>query len=226
MNFENKAEIGNGIYTMPDLAIILDIDYHKVRRLLNEYWDKRFAKDFSNKYSWEVGNSRAVSFHTLVEFYIFYQLKESGVSTQRILQAHQELALIFQTPFPFAKEEILSCINCFGRKIVFEIKKDEIIDLDSTKQLNLKFIKEFMHKLDFDKNNLAQRLYPLGKNSSIIVDPKHQFGQPTISGTNLLPETIYNLYRRNETKKFIAMSYDISIKQVNDAIEYCKKIAA
>jgi uncharacterized protein (DUF433 family) len=83
-----------------------------------------------------------------------------------------------------------------------------------------------MHRLDFDKNNLAQRLYPLGKNTSIIVDPRHQFGQPTISGTNLFPETIYNLYKNKESKKFIALSYDISVKQVNDAIEYCKKLAA
>lgn len=226
MKFENQAEIGNGIYTLPDLASILNLDYQKVQRLLNEYWDKRLANNFSEKYSWTIGKSKAVSFHTLVEFYIFYQLKEAGVSTQRILKAHKELSEIFKTPFPFAKSEILNGMSCFGKKIVFEISKDEIIDLDSTKQLNLKFIKKFMHKLDFDRNNLAQRLYPLGKKNSVVVDPKHQFGQPTIFGTNLFPETINNLYKNKETKKFIAYSYDISIKQVSDAIEYCKKSAA
>ena len=225
MKFENKAEIGTGIYTLPDLARILNLDYHKVQRLLNEYWDKRFAEEFSEKYSWTVGKSKAVSFHTLVEFYIFYQLKESGVSTQGILKAHKELSQIFKTPFPFAKSEILDGINCFGKKIVFEMNNDEIIDLDSTKQLNLKFIKNFMHKLEFDNNSLAMRLFPLGKKNSVIVDPKHQFGQPTIQGTNLFPETIYNLYKKKETKKFIASSYDISIKQVNDAIDYCKTAA-
>lgn len=225
MKFENNAEIGTGIYTLPDLARILNLEYHKVQRLLNEYWDKRFAQEFSEKYSWTVGKSKAVSFHTLVEFYIFYQLKESGVSTQSILKAHKELSQIFETPFPFAKSEILDGINCFGKKIVFEINNDEIIDLDSTKQLNLKFIKNFMHKLEFDNNSLAMRLYPMGKKNSVIVDPKHQFGQPTIQGTNLFPETIYNLYQKKETKKFIASSYDISVKQVNDAINYCKSVA-
>ena len=225
MKFENKAEIGTGIYTLPDLARILNLDYHKVQRILNEYWDKRFAEEFSEKYSWTVGKSKAVSFHTLVEFYIFYQLKESGVSTQSILKAHKELSQIFNTPFPFAKSEILDGINCFGKKIVFQMNNDEIIDLDSTKQLNLKFIKNFMHKLEFDNNSLAMRLYPLGKKNSVIVDPKHQFGQPTIQGTNLFPETIFNLYKKKETKKFIASSYDISVKQVNDAIDYCKTAA-
>lgn len=226
MEFENKIAIGNGIYTLFDLAKILDLKYHRVRRLLNEYWDKRFAGDFGNKYSWSVGNSRAVSFHTLVEFYIFYQFKYVGVSTQRILKAHQELASMFNTPFPFANSKILNKIHCVGKKIVFEIKEDEIIDLDSTKQLNLKFIKNFVNKLDFDKNDIAKRLYPLGKKNSVIVDPEHQFGQPTIIGTNLFPETIYNLYRNKETKKFISDSFGISIKQITDAIEYCKKQAA
>jgi uncharacterized protein (DUF433 family) len=202
------------------------LDYHKVQRLLNEYWDKRLVSDFSEKHSWTIGKSKAVSFHTLVEFYIFYQLKEAGVFTQRILKAHKELSKIFNTPFPFAKSQILNEMNCFGKRIVFEICEDNIIDLDLTKQLNLKFIKNFMHKLDFDKNDLAQRLYPMGKKNSVIVDPKHQFGQPTIKGTNLFPETIYSLYQKKETKKFIALSYDISIKQVTDAIEYCKKAAA
>ena len=225
MEFENKAKIGNGIYTLPDLARILHLDYHKVQRLLNEYWNKRFVGDFSEKYSWTIGKSKAVSFHTLVEFYIFYQLKESGVSTQSILKAHSELSLIFQTPFPFAKSELLDGINCFGKKIVFEINKNDIINLDSTKQLNLKFIKNFMHKLDFNSNNLAVRLYPLGKKNSVIIDPKHQFGQPTIQGTNLFPETVFSLYMRKESKKFIASSYDISVKQVNDAISFCKNAA-
>jgi uncharacterized protein (DUF433 family) len=225
MKFENKVELGGGIYTLRDLSNILDLEYSKVQRLLNEYWDKRFTGEFVEKYSWSIKNNKAVSFHTLVEFFTFFQLKESGVSTQSILKAHKELSQIFKTPFPFAKAEILNGINCFGKKIVFEISKDEIIDLDSTKQLNLKFIKNFMHKLDFDKNNLAERLYPLGKTNSVVVDPKHQFGQPTIQGTNLFPETVFNLHNSKENKKFIASSYGITIKQVNDAIEYCKNAA-
>lgn len=226
MEFENKAKIGYGIYTLSDLARILGLDYQKVRRLLNEYWDKRFSGDFGEKYSWTVKNSRAVSFHTLIEFYIFYQIKAAGVSTQRILMAHQELAMMYNTPFPFANSVILNGLHCVGKKIVFEIEKGNIIDLDSTKQLNLQFVKEFIRKLDFDSKNIALRLYPLGKSNSIVVDPNHQFGQATISGTNIFPETIFNLHKKKETKRFISKSYGLSLKQVSDAIDYCMPKAA
>ena len=72
MHFENKLEIGYGIYTMPDLANILNLKYYKVQRLLNEYWDKKFGSELGERYSWSDGKSKAVSFHTLVEFYIFF----------------------------------------------------------------------------------------------------------------------------------------------------------
>ena len=77
----------------------------------------------------------------------------------------------------------------------------------------------------FDKNELAEKFYPLGKTKQVVIDPKHQFGQPTIKGTNIFPKTIFNLYQSKESKKFIAQSYEISIQEVNDAIEYCKTVA-
>lgn len=225
MEFENHVELGSGIFTIADIAGILNLKYSKVYKLLNEYWDNRFASQLGQKYSWSVNNTKAVSFHTLVEFYIFFQLKEVGVTTQQILSAHSELSKQCNTAFPFAMSHVINRMTCFGRKIVFEISKDEIINLDATRQLNLSFIKAFAHKLDFDRNELAEKFYPLGKARRIVIDPKHQFGQATIKDTNIFPQTIYNLYQSKESKKFIALSFEISLREVNDAIEYCKSVA-
>lgn len=225
MSFENKSEIGIGIYTVPDLAEILNLKYYKVQRLLNEYWDKRFAEQLGSKYSWTDGKSKAVSFHTLIEFYIFFQLKETGISTKNILKAHTELSIMFSTPFPFAKAEVINGISCIGKNVFFEFKNKDIINLDSSKQLNLKFIKIFANKLDFDNGNLAVRLWPLGKEKSIVVDPNYKLGMPTIIGTNIYPESIYQLHLAEEPLKFIASTYSLSEKEVKDAIEFCKKAA-
>ena len=141
MEFEHHVQLGSGIFTVADIASILNLKYSKVYILLNEYWDNRFASQLGQKYSWSIHNTKAVSFHTLVEFYIFFQLKEVGVTTHQILSAHEELSEHFNTPFPFAISHIINRMKCFGRKIVFEISDDEIINLDTTKQLNLNFIK-------------------------------------------------------------------------------------
>ena len=84
MDFENKLSLNNGIYTMPDISKILRIPYFKVNKWVNCYWDIRLGSLFEQKYSWTIENTKAVSFHTLIEFYVLYLLGEAGVSTKNV----------------------------------------------------------------------------------------------------------------------------------------------
>jgi len=79
--------------------------------------------------------------------------------------------------------------------------------------------------MDFGTNQLALRYWPLGKERSIVVDPHHQLGQPTIKNTNILAETLYRMYTAGEKVKFIASLYDVSESDVTSSIEFFKKAA-
>ncbi|WP_340077158.1 DUF433 domain-containing protein [Leptobacterium sp. I13] len=220
MIFENSLTIGNGVYTIPEVAKILRLPYHKVNLWVNNYWDGELGKAFKGKYSWSVNKSKAISFHTLVEFYILILFAEAGVKTRDVLNAHIELTKKFNTAFPFAQKEILKKIHTDGKKIFLELNGDTI-SLDGTEQLNLGFIKQFFKNLDFDDDSIASRFWPLGRKKNIIVDPKKQFGHPTIKDTSIYPETLYNLHKAGEPISFIAFTYEIDEKSVKDAIDYC-----
>ena len=137
-----------------------------------------------------------------------------------------ELSELYNTPYPFATQNLLIGIKSYGNKIYFERSKGEVIDLDGTRQFNLSFLLDFVKNIEFDNDNLATKLWPIGKNHSIVVDPEHQFGQPVIDGTNIRPSTIYQLHQGGEPNKFIAMLYDLSETQVKHSIEFCTKKAA
>ncbi len=223
--FENKPKLGIGIYTVPDIAQILRIPYYKANRWISEYWDNRFGRVFQSKYSWTDGKSKAISFHTLIELYIYIQFSEAGVKTKEILQAHKILSNKFNTPFPFATSYILDHISTDGSKIFFMVNDAVIYNIDGTNQLNLKFIESFFKKIDFTDDNLASRLWPLGRKKSVVIDPSHQFGQPVIDGTNIIPSTLFNLFQAGEPVDFIASIYGLKQKEVRDAIAYCKSAA-
>lgn len=224
MVLENSLKIGNGIYTVKEVSRILRLPYTKVSTWLHRYWDGQLGKSYSRNYSWKVDNSKAVSFHTLVEFYVMMQFSEAGVKPGQVLKAHQELSDIYKTPFPFAQKEVLDSIQTDGKKIFLETL-DDTISLDGTRQLNLEFIRTFFRKLDFGQDQLASRFHPLGKEKNITVDPKRQFGHPVVGATNIYPETIYNLHIAGEPSEFIAFTYEISEQEVKDAIEYCQQAA-
>lgn len=207
---------------MPDIANILRLPNQKVNRWTNNYWDNRFGKKYDNRYSWKVENSKAVNFLTLVEFYTFIQLRDSGVTATKALKAHEELAELENTSYPFAKKNIIDNICTDGKRIYFSYNGN-ILSLDGSRQFNLDFIKYFFKKLDFGENDLAKRLWPLGKDRNIVCDPARRFGQPVIDGTNILAATICNLYKSGEKEEFIASLYDLTVPQINDALEYCGK---
>ena len=222
---QTKPMLGTGIYTIPDIAMILGLPYAKVNRWINTFWNDRFGQEHDCKYSWKVDLTKAVNFHTLIELYSFYQLSQAGVSTREILSAHEILSKQYITHYPFASKFILESLRTDGRKILFEQKDGTIYSVDASKQFKLSFIKDFFKNLDFDSDNLAIRFWPIGKDKAVVCDPHHQFGQPVICGTNINAETLYDLYKAGEPEWFIADLYNIEESKVNDAILFCKKAA-
>jgi len=222
--FENKLQLGNGIFTTQEIAQILRLPYHKVRKWITQYWDGELGDFYEKNYSWSINNSKAVGFHTLIEFYVMMQFAEAGVKTREVLNAHKELSLFYNTNFPFAQKEVLDNIHTDKSKIYLN-QNGDTISLDGSKQFNLDIIKVFFQNLDFDNDMLASRFWPLGKNHKIVCDPHHKFGQPVISGTNIQSEVIYKMYLANEPIAFIASVYEITSKDVKDAIEFHKKAA-
>ncbi len=224
MTFEKQEifDIGTGIYTIPDIASILRLSPAKVRRWMKEYWNEKFSDNGKTTFTNGTGKEQITNFYTLIEFYTFYQLRLLGVSSFRINKAHEVLANLHKTKYPFAKSNILTD----GKKVFFSGEIGEIIHADKSLQINIKEILEpFCRSIDFDVNSLATRFYPLGKNHEVIVDPNRQFGQPIIGDTNILTETVFDLYQAGEPIKVIANIFELTSKQVNDAIDFHRNAA-
>lgn len=215
-------DLGTGIYTIPEVATILNLPQSKVRRWMSEYWNESFIREDNFKFSDGTGRELVTNFHTLIEFFTFYQLRLNGVSAQKIVTAHEVLANFLKTNYPFATSNILTD----GKNVLFNGEIGEIIKADKTLQIVIKEVFEpFCRKIDFDKNQLAERFFPLGKKHEVIIDPHRQFGQPVIGTTNILTETVFHLYKGGESTNVIANIYDLTLEQVKDAIYYHRNAA-
>lgn len=224
MMLENGLQLGNGIYTTQEIAQILRLPYSKVYKWITNYWDGELGKVYEQNYSWRIDNTKAVGFHTLIEFYVMMQFAEAGVKIREVLKAHIELSKKFNTNFPFATKNVIDNITTDGNKVFLNINGD-IITLDGSQQFNLDLVKIFFKKLDFDNEMLASRFWPLGKDRKIVCDPHKKFGQPTIEGTAIQSEAIYRMFLSKEPLPFIASIYEISLQKVKDAIEFHKAAA-
>ena len=216
---ESRPALGEGIFTIKDASNILSLPNGRLSGLLKNFWDGRFSESSHQKYSWGSGKEKSMNFHTLIEVYTFFQLRNFGVSVRNVAKAHEFLSKHLNTPYPFAMAEIL----VDDRKVLF---KDTgiLVGADIKLQTKIeKVIEPFCKKIQFGSDSLAEKFYPKGKNIEVVIDPRHQFGQPTIDNSNILAETIYRMYLANEKPEFIAEIYELSVKEVKDAIFFFNK---
>jgi uncharacterized protein (DUF433 family) len=212
----NEPKVGEGVFLTTDVAEILRLPYPKVRRWMFEMWDAKFAQ--KGKYTFGEEKNKAINFYTLIEFYTFFQLRQKGVSSQKIQKTHSIISKELKTPYPFATN-----IRTDGREIWYE-HLDELINANGKQQLDLKAILEpFLQRVEFGKNNLAEIFFPLEDSKNIVVDPKKQFGQPIIKGRSLQANTIRKMYEGGESKKNICLIYDLKPTEVDDALRYYKR---
>lgn len=216
----DTPEFGGGIFSIRDISVLLHKSPQTVNRWLNEFWGGNFGEEFGHYYFGEPG-SRAVNFYTLIEFLTFARLR-ANFSPQKIKKFHVEISTVLKTKHPFAHTKL----KTDSKHVWFEAF-DELIKLDGKKQLSLsEILGPLLTKIEFDDNRIAKRYFPLGKERNIVIDPNHQFGAPTIKGTNITTDTIYGLYKINEPKKAIMNEYNLTLEQVEDVIEFCENKAA
>ncbi len=214
------SNIGLGSYTAADASRILRVPYAKANYWFNYYAKQRLPSTAHYTYHVKIKGIAAVSFLTLMEMVVFYTLKERGIKTSRIMEAHTVMSEFLKTPHPFAMENIY-----INEKSLLFGNEEQLLTADARLQTVLiKVLKPSINRIQFDDDKIASKFYPLGKNKSVVVNPENQFGQPVIEGTNILIQTIYNLLRASESKKSVARLFDLSTNQIEDVIEFTKAV--
>jgi uncharacterized protein (DUF433 family) len=233
LNLTHKDEatrLTGGIYTLPDAAKLLRIDLRLLRRWVAGYpadpvlTPNRQASGLGSLQNSGFGRDRYFGFLTLIEIFTAYQLRTRGFSMQKLRRFRNELAESFETDFPFALKGLLSS----RRELLKEMGDCALLQLGTGGQTAFeKVLQPFCEKIEFDSaSKLAAKLFPAGRESSIVVDPRHAFGQPVILGTNVTTEAIALRLRAGETESDLADDFDLTEQQVREVRDFELALAA
>ena len=161
-----------------------------------------------------------VNFETLIHLYVFLELNERGIKYRGIFEAYESLSEQLDTPYPFTNV----ILSTQGNKIIADID-NFVFTADKKKQGYLKeIIIPLAKKVEYADNEIT-RFFPLGKRKSVVIDPRIQMGSPVLDGTRINTKVIYQLHEAGENHKVISRMYNISTKQIRDAVEFYSNAA-
>lgn len=217
-----------GLYTVPEAARLTRISVGKVRRWLKGY---DFQSGTSVRHSdavWQgeikpIENKLALSFRDLLELRFVDAFIRAGVSWKTMRRAHGRAQEELKTTHPFCSNRI----STDGKNILMRQAKEDgdeaLLNLVTQQREFKRIVQDFLKELEFSGDDIVW--WPLGKGRQIIVDPRRNFGQPTVAKSGVPAITLARSVKANSSVDVVARWYEVQRNEVCDAVEFEELLA-
>jgi uncharacterized protein (DUF433 family) len=207
------------VYSSGEAARLLGVPTSTLRRWLNGH--ERAGQFYPPVLRSEPG-SDIVTWGEFVEAGYLREYRRLKVSLQSLRPFILALRESLDVPYPLAHARPW----VHDRHLVQEIQEASGLDERlafveyNSGQLVLSPVAEaFFKKVEFDStNSVARRMYPEGRDSHVVIDPRLAWGEPTVDG--IRTDNIYELWQAGDDPDRIAEAFDLTREQVQAALRY------
>lgn len=222
--------LGVGIYTVPEASRLAGVSKERIRRWLKGYHSNLRKKDYAPLWRPQlppVDKKVALGFLDLIEIKFVGEFLRRGVSWPMIHQVREKAAELFPgVSHPFCTKQFFTD----GQRVFAEVHKQtgetSLLDIATDQHVFAGITSPFLKQLEFKAGTELERWWPLGRERQIVVDPKKNFGQPTVANGGIPTQVLAASARANKSTEEVARWYEISPQSVQEAVEYEKSLVA
>jgi uncharacterized protein (DUF433 family) len=227
----NITYINTGLYTVPEASRLTRVSKDRIRRWLRGYHSEQRSKNYPPLWRSQlppIENKVTLEFLDLIEILFVEAFLNAGVSWAVIHKAREKAQVLYSdTVHPFCTKQFVTDGRQIFRDLHTETGENCLVDIASNQSVFAGITKPFLKQLEFRNDGMTlERWWPLGKDRHIVVDPRKNFGQPTLVTEGIPTETLAKSYRANGSSfEQVAHWYEISPMSVKEAVEYEQSLA-
>ncbi len=220
--------LNTGLYTVPEAARLTRVSSGKIRRWLRGYDFKSGDRVHHSDAVWQgqlepMENKLALSFRDLLELRFVDAFIRAGVSWRTMRGAHARAQSELKTTHPFCSNRIATD----GKNILLKQGEDDgdeaLVDLVTNQREFRRLVQDFLKKLEFTGHDIIW--WPLGRKRQIVVDPKRNFGQPTVVRSGVPSQILARSVKANRSTDLVAKWYEVRAEEIRDAVEFEESLA-
>ncbi len=229
MHERESHYLNAGLYAIPEATRLTRVSAGKIRRWIKGY---SFRKGQSVRHSdavWQgeirpLDNKVALSFRDLLELRFVDAFIQAGVSWRTMRRAHGVAQEELGTTHPFCSNRI----STDGKNILMRQAEEDgdeaLLNLVTKQREFTRIVQEFLEELEFSGDDIIW--WPLGKGRQIVVDPRRNFGQPTVARSGVPVTTLARSVKANSSVDEVARWYEVQRDEVRDAVAFEESLAA
>jgi uncharacterized protein (DUF433 family) len=220
--------LNTGLYTVPEAARLTRVSVGKIRRWLKGYNFRSGERVHHSNAVWQgelqpMENKLALSFRDLLELRFVDAFIRLGVSWRTMRRAHAKAQKQLNTTHPFCSNRIFTD----GRSILLRQGEEDsdqvLVNLVTNQGEFSRIVEPFRKELEFSGTDIIW--WPLGRERQIVVDPKRNFGQPTVAHSGVPSQVLARSAKANASKELVAKWYEVQPEEVRDAVEFEQSLA-
>lgn len=227
----NLVYLNAGIYSVAEASQLTRVSTTRIRRWLRGYKSTTRGKTYDPLWRGQfkpIDNRMALGFLDLMEIKFVGAFRVLGVSWHMIHRACEKAAERFpDESHPFCTRRFLTD----GKEIFIQLHKEtgepSLMEIVGSQQVFAEILGPYLKGLEFNAaNNILERWWPLGTDRGIVVDPKRNFGQPSIFERDIPTRVLAKSVQANGSIEIVAKWYDMKPALVKEAVEYEVDLAA
>lgn len=226
-----RSLIQTGIYSIPEASRLTHVSTWRIRRWLRGYELKTQHGRQRSAAVWHsqlvpIDSKIALGFLDLLEVRCVDALITAGVSWKTLRQAHTKVQKWVGHTHPFCTNRLVTD----GQTIFMQLREKNnemtLWDMEDLQRVFNQIVRPFLQNVDFAPGEIPARWWPMGKNRLVALDPRRNFGQPSIFNDGIPTSILARSVSANNSVEEVARWFEISPKSVRGAIEFEQSIAA
>ena len=230
MTDRKTTYLNTGIYTVSEAWRLTGVSKERIRRWLRGYHSSLRGKNYPPLWQSQLPsleNKVALGFLDLIEIKFVDIFLNQGVSWSVIHKVREKAQRLYpETDHPFCTQKFFTDGHQIFREVHEETGETCLEEIATNQRVFVEITKPFLKQLEFKNGTILERWWPLGIDRPIVVDPRKNFGQPTVVTNGIPTQTLARSYRANGSVDEVAKWYEISSKCVQEAVDYEQSLAA
>ena len=219
--------IGHGVYSVAEAARLTGVPASTIRRWTRGYSYTRNGSRYKLPpvfASTEAREGPILRFVDLIEVRALRGFREKGVPWSTLRIASHKASQITGHSHPFSQRSF----RTDGHHILQQVEEAGLHDIVTDAQYFENFVKTVLpdDELDFSATDAPVRWHPMGRKSTVIIDPARSFGAPICNPSGVRTRLLSRTYKAEQNEDRVAWWYDAIPREVRDAVAYEARLAA
>lgn len=217
--------LGHGVYSMTEAAQLTGLRPTRVREWFRSRPSRsRHGPAFTSDYS-PVAGDIAISFFDLIDVYVAGQLRNYGVSMQKVRRVYKTLAADLKVKHPFCHEKLLTDGNTILTSGLDADGREELVEVLTRQKLFPQIIEPFLKLIDYHKVHLMAHRWRIAE--QVVIDPGICFGKPIVEDVGIATGVLAAAYHANNSDaEAVAEWFNLRADQILAAVRFEGRLAA